>query len=374
MPINRELTSRECRHVSEELSAYVDGRAEPKQKALIERHLAECAQCAAELEQLRCLIDAIRATPPVRSPRSFALSPEMVRERPRRSWFDIWSALAPAMAGAAALLLAALFFVDYRLQSGDALTGAGAPPASSAPLAAQPADSAAPMGPGPLVAATAPTFVTATPGPAAEVTVAHEALAAVGSPAPSSEARSEFRSAPPPVAATVVPSLGAPLSAQGSSGTEEAGAVEEASEPEEPALAAAASAPTGMESTPEAPLTTKAALEEQPPAETSSAEAVAVPEAPVSVAEAPATTSDAPTAALEAPIEAATTEAPAPAALAAAPPEPASDDGTAEGSVGSVRALTPERPPALLLAQILAGILLIASLITWGARLVRRRA
>lgn len=384
MPTNRELTSRECRHVSDELSAYVDGRAEPKQKALIERHLAECAQCAAELEQLRCLVDAIRATPPVRSPRSFALSPEMVRERPRRSWLNIWSSLAPAVAGAAALILAALFFVDYRLQTGGGLVGAGAPSAASAPQAARPADSAAPVGPAPLVAVTAPVFVTATPEPVAEPMLATQAPAAADSAAPSSEARSEFGSAPEPSrevappapSATVAPTLSADiappaaasLSAQASSAAEEVAASEEPAEPEEPALAAAGAAPAELESAGETPLPSGVApYAKQVP--TAGAEAVAVPEAPMIVAEAPAVTADIPGSSLKE-----TTESSAPAALAAAPPGPARGDGTADGSVGSVSALEPESPLALRLAQVLAGILLLASLITWGARLRARRA
>ncbi len=389
MPSKRELHSRECRLVREELSAYVDGRSAPKDKALVESHLASCEQCAAELRQLRCLVDAMRTAPPLRPPRSFALRPEMAPAR-RRTWFDIWSALAPAVAGAAALVLAALFFVDYRLQPDSALTGAGAPMAQSAPLTLEAQEEAAPPATAPLVAVTVPVLTTATPSSpesAGQASVAGAEVASEDLAAPTTEAGAESRGVPesaratalptpaataaPTVLAEAAPAAPASLSAQAGGAAEEVVAAAEASKEAEPVMSAASS-PADTESTGEEPTAMNAAPGTQEAVTTpDTAEASITPEALASDPTIPALSAEIPAAALPAPPPPAATETPAALALAAAPA--GGEDDSASEPEASVPPAAPERRPALLLAQALAGVVLLVALLTWGMRVVRGR-
>ncbi len=62
----------------DQLSAYIDGELKAPAAERLERHLADCGRCRAELEQLRATIGALRELPEAELPRSFALSPERV--------------------------------------------------------------------------------------------------------------------------------------------------------------------------------------------------------------------------------------------------------------------------------------------------------
>ncbi len=62
----------------DQLSAYIDGELKAPAAERLERHLADCGRCRAELEQLRATIGALRELPEAEPPRSFTLSPERV--------------------------------------------------------------------------------------------------------------------------------------------------------------------------------------------------------------------------------------------------------------------------------------------------------
>lgn len=65
------------------LSAYLDGQLSPREQARLLAHLEADADLRAALENLQATRDALRSLPPVRAPRNFTLSPEMVSQ-PRR--------------------------------------------------------------------------------------------------------------------------------------------------------------------------------------------------------------------------------------------------------------------------------------------------
>ena len=71
-------------HVVMELLAYLDGELSDREQARVDAHLAECARCAAELEQLQTLRQELDATfdaapTPVRLP---AAAESMAANRP----------------------------------------------------------------------------------------------------------------------------------------------------------------------------------------------------------------------------------------------------------------------------------------------------
>jgi Putative zinc-finger len=65
----------------DQLSPYLDDALTSAERASLERHLAECDACRAELDQLRLVVGATREFPQVDTPRSFALTPEMLEGR-----------------------------------------------------------------------------------------------------------------------------------------------------------------------------------------------------------------------------------------------------------------------------------------------------
>jgi hypothetical protein len=63
------------------LSPYVDGRLTPAQTTALEAHLAVCEPCRHELEDLRATIAAVGDLPQLETPRSFAVTPQMLERR-----------------------------------------------------------------------------------------------------------------------------------------------------------------------------------------------------------------------------------------------------------------------------------------------------
>src|SRR5438093_555329 len=66
-------------HVSELLSPYLDDQVTLPERRTVERHVAECQSCRAELEDLRRVRDILRRLPNRPVPRSFALGPRALR-------------------------------------------------------------------------------------------------------------------------------------------------------------------------------------------------------------------------------------------------------------------------------------------------------
>lgn len=66
----------------EELNAYLDGEVSASEQATIESHLAECAECSAELEQFQSVKNLMGSLTEVDVPRSFALPAEFGKIEP----------------------------------------------------------------------------------------------------------------------------------------------------------------------------------------------------------------------------------------------------------------------------------------------------
>ena len=72
----------EHQRVGEMLSAYLDGELSPKEQTRVEKHLAQCADCAQNLHTLRQTVALLGQLSPVAVPRSFAIRPAQVAQRP----------------------------------------------------------------------------------------------------------------------------------------------------------------------------------------------------------------------------------------------------------------------------------------------------
>jgi len=68
----------------EQLSAYIDNQLPPAEKAALEARLAKEAELQATLNDLRRVVHALHALPPVKPPRNFTLKPQQVGARARR--------------------------------------------------------------------------------------------------------------------------------------------------------------------------------------------------------------------------------------------------------------------------------------------------
>ena len=95
------LFKSEHQRVAEMLSAYLDGELSPKKQALVEKHLAQCADCAQNLRTLRQTVALLGQLPPVAVPRSFAIRPVPAAPRPnffqmRRTYVYLRAATAVA--------------------------------------------------------------------------------------------------------------------------------------------------------------------------------------------------------------------------------------------------------------------------------------
>lgn len=125
MPLFR-LKVDEHRWVQDRLSLYLDNRLEPEERARVEAHLRGCETCARSWETLRWTVQAIRALPPVRAPRSFAIRPEQVASVPQRGG---WLRRAAWAMAATLILVLGLDLILSRGPAGPApaMAPAGAP-------------------------------------------------------------------------------------------------------------------------------------------------------------------------------------------------------------------------------------------------------
>lgn len=95
------LLKSEHQRVEEMLSAYLDGELSPKEQALVEKHLAQCADCSQNLRTLRQTVALLGELSPVAVPRSFVIRPAPAVQRPslfqtRRTYVYLRAATALA--------------------------------------------------------------------------------------------------------------------------------------------------------------------------------------------------------------------------------------------------------------------------------------
>ncbi len=163
---------------AEELfSAYIDQRTTADEQAFVERHVATCAACRAQLQATRSMVAALKAMPVVKAPRSFVL-PKSMAKQPKPSIFNWYPALrlATVMAAVAFVLVFAGDLLTMRPNGGGNVvmsipsTAAEAP----APVAPEQAPAAAPLAQKSAPAAPQPTTEPAPSGaaPAAGISAA----------------------------------------------------------------------------------------------------------------------------------------------------------------------------------------------------------
>jgi hypothetical protein len=115
------------RHPRGDLSAYADDALSGGDRQRIEQHLAGCAQCAAELDQVTGVREALSALPQDPAPRSFALSPSQVTRgasTPQRASPGLAGGLRLVSAGLA-MALAVVIVVDAGSGGDDGSSGGG---------------------------------------------------------------------------------------------------------------------------------------------------------------------------------------------------------------------------------------------------------
>ena len=186
------------------LSPYLDGHTSKAERALVERHIESCGDCARSLATLQATVTAVREMPRVRAPRSFALPRSMARPSRAVAWPY---PLLRAATGVAAFLFVLVLGMDLFAQRMPvpAASPQMAAPAASAPtvVAMESATQAtAPAATG-RVETLAATAAPAAPQFAVPVTPTPGTLARQGkSTQESTPAPSAFGAAPAPVAAT----------------------------------------------------------------------------------------------------------------------------------------------------------------------------
>jgi anti-sigma factor RsiW len=127
------------KHVTDNLSEYLDGTLIVGERARVEAHLATCPECRAELAGLRYVVTMTRALPAMRAPHSFTLSSEMAaRARPQWRFGWLYASLR-GFTAIAAVLLAMVCSADLLTvkRSGGFGAAAPAPTAISVPESSQ---------------------------------------------------------------------------------------------------------------------------------------------------------------------------------------------------------------------------------------------
>ena len=200
------------------LSTYLDGRASQAERAMVERHLKSCADCARNLVTLRATVVAVRDLPHVRAPRSFALPRSMAKQPRSAPW--LYPLLRTATAFAAFLFVVVVagdLYTRFTLFSTFApMAAPAALPSTSIAMqaVATPAQESAPQIAAPEASRTleqpAPAPAPQVAAPLAPVTTASGARQAVATSAPATAAMAlDFAAAPgtetPSVVAKAVP-------------------------------------------------------------------------------------------------------------------------------------------------------------------------
>ncbi len=149
---------------AEELfSAYIDQRVTADEQAFVDRHVATCAACRAQLQATRSMVAALKAMPVVKAPRSFVL-PKSMAVQPKPSIFSWYPAMrfATVFAAIAFVLVFTSDLLTVRPNSVGNLVMSvpSMAPAAEAPAApakpVEPMAKSAPADPQPPVAAPAP--------------------------------------------------------------------------------------------------------------------------------------------------------------------------------------------------------------------------
>ena len=93
-------------HLTDQLTAYLDGTLTPEEAAAVAAHLAECAECRGTLDDLQAVRNLLRAVSS-RAPHPSLLPRTLARidAAARRSAAPRWIIAIAAVAGAAALLM-----------------------------------------------------------------------------------------------------------------------------------------------------------------------------------------------------------------------------------------------------------------------------
>jgi hypothetical protein len=228
----------EHERVRRDLSAYIDEQLEADERARVERHLASCAECRAELESLRRTVQLLRSVPPVAPPRSFLLPATAApTARPAR-YSPLFFGLRNATAALAAMLVAvAAVNVVFNPPTAIAPTEGREAAPQSAP-APRPTAVADLRDSSRLAAAAKPTEVPPAPAeaqPAAAAKPAQPSLASAPAAKPAE---------PPKPAEAAKPAAAArSAEAPAAAATKPAAAAESANAPKSSAPAAAAGAP-----------------------------------------------------------------------------------------------------------------------------------
>lgn len=93
------------------LSAYIDGELSPQEKALVEGHLRECADCRQELETLRRTVAILRDAPRPVLPRSFVIRRADLEKAPALSCPPAFLRVVAALGAAAFVLVVGVYFL-----------------------------------------------------------------------------------------------------------------------------------------------------------------------------------------------------------------------------------------------------------------------
>jgi anti-sigma factor RsiW len=106
-------------HLSDEiLSALVDDRLTPDEKAQLQAHLASCSECQQRLEELRSVARLLRRLPDVEPSRDFSLGPRTVADPPNvvrlRRWYTATRIAAATLAAGWLFLAAGALYIDSR--------------------------------------------------------------------------------------------------------------------------------------------------------------------------------------------------------------------------------------------------------------------
>lgn len=226
--------------VAERLSDFIDQQLAPNERARVETHLADCAQCRASLESMRWTMALVKQTPPPTTQRSFAL-PVPARREPSSFAFG-FARFATALA---TVLLFAVIGIDLISQFGGAsapvpaamresaptqavafaATQAPAPTSAPKPAEAQPAGAPLPPAPAPAAVPPAaptpsavfrasevsPTQSAADTSPKSQGATQPARQPSVGGTAPVTSAITATATLTPTQTATIVPPTSTPL-------------------------------------------------------------------------------------------------------------------------------------------------------------------